>query len=133
MIDTGNMLKEPITGNPVIVVEKEVLKSIISEEILENAQKIIGGDNEIELEDKKIISKFRVIPFSSIGKQNGLLLGFKPDEINIINNESEKRFKNVVVAIYNKSFSKNKTYRALIGLDIIERSEENEYIRNNKK
>ena len=44
LIDTGNMLKDPITSMSVIVVEKSILKEILPESILNNLNKIIGGD-----------------------------------------------------------------------------------------
>ena len=44
MIDTGNMLKDPITGMPVIIVKKEILKDILPNIILDNLTKIVGGD-----------------------------------------------------------------------------------------
>ena len=73
IIDSGNLLKEPITGASVIVVEKEKLEKIIDKEILDNLQKILSG--EYEILSKEYMSKFRLIPFSSLGKQNGMLLG----------------------------------------------------------
>ena len=93
LIDTGNMLKDPITSMPVIVVEKSILKEILPESILNNLNKIIGGDVPKEVyEDENLnyITKFRVIPFSSIGKENGLLLGFKSNKIKV-NFEGIKR------------------------------------------
>ena len=36
MIDTGNLLKDPITGIPVVVVEQEILQKIIPIELLEH-------------------------------------------------------------------------------------------------
>lgn len=72
MIDTGNLLKEPISGMPVIVVEKQELEDIISRKIIENLNIILtGGDTEVVLEEaKEYLPKFRVVPFSSLGKQN---------------------------------------------------------------
>ena len=39
MLDTGNMLKDPISGMPVIVVTKEKLYSILPEKLLDNIDK----------------------------------------------------------------------------------------------
>lgn len=131
IIDTGNMLKDPITRMPVIVVQKNILYDMIPYKILDNLEKIIGGDVPKELyEDGNIeyISKFRVIPFSSIGKQNGLLLGFKASKVEIYFDENKTEIKNVVVGIYNQNLSKKDEYCALLGLDLLEGSEENEYI-----
>lgn len=117
MIDTGNLLKEPISGTPVIIVEKQELLEIIPEEILENAEKIILGEYEVSLNE--YASKFRVIPFTSLGKENGLLLGIKVDNLHFEYDEQEYDVKNVIVGIYNKKLSKTNTYNALVGLDII--------------
>ena len=43
------------------------------------------------------ISRFRLIPFSSLGKQNGMLVGFKPDKVLIKFDENEIEKKNVIV------------------------------------
>ena len=133
IIDTGNMLKDPITRMPVIVVEKDILYDMVPHRILENLDKIIGGDVAQELyqdENMTYLSKFRVIPFSSIGKQNGLLLGFKANKVEIEIQENEESIQNVIIGIYDKPLNKKSQYHALLGLDIIERSEEDEYIAN---
>lgn len=72
MIDTGNLLKDPISGMPVIVVEKSKLEAIIPKAIVNNLNTILGGGKESKLteEEKEYMPKFRVIPFSSLGKQN---------------------------------------------------------------
>ena len=130
MIDTGNMLKDPITRIPVIVVEKDILYQIIPYKILDNLEEIIGGEisNEIyEEEVIKYISKFRVIPFTSLGKENGMLLGLKVKKVIVEIDFNEEEIKDVIIGIYNKKLSKKNKYNALIGLDIIERSGESEY------
>lgn len=120
MIDTGNMLKEPITNTPVVVVEHTLLYECIPKEILDNLENIIGGDFEKVPEQikEKYISKLKLIPFSSLGKQNGMLLGIKPEYIKIIKEEEEIK-KNVIIGIYNKSLTKKGEYRALMGIELI--------------
>ena len=41
MIDTGNLLKEPITNTPVVILEHTLLYEYIPKEILNNLEKII--------------------------------------------------------------------------------------------
>ncbi len=119
MVDTGNMLKEPITGNPVIVVEKVALYDLVPKEILNNTEAILGGDFEKIPEHIKeeYISKLKMIPFSSLGKQNGMLIGIKPQSIEIINEQIEKK-DNAIIGIYNKSLTKRGEYNALIGMEL---------------
>ena len=65
------------------------------------------------------MSKLKFIPFSSLGKQNGMLLGIKPNYIKVISNETETLNENVIIGIYNKSLTKRGEYRALVGIDLI--------------
>ena len=121
LLDTGNMLKEPITNIPVIVMEHTLFEDIIPKEILNNLQEILGGDlSKISSEIRdEYISKIKVIPYSSLGKQNGMLLGIKGENL-IINFKNEtKIIKKIIIGIYEKSLTKRGEYRALIGLDII--------------
>ena len=121
MIDTGNMLKEPITNTPVIVVEHTLLYEVIPKQILNNIDDILSGKlDDIEDEIKEqYITKLKFIPFSSIGKSNGMLLGIKADKLIIKNEEETKEIEKVILAIYNKSLTKRGEYRALLGIKII--------------
>ena len=133
MIDTGNLLKEPITGMPVVIVEKEELIDIIPMEILNNIDKIINGDIDDIKNIEQYISKSRVIPFNSLGKKNGLLLGIKADKIIDDNDENIIENNNIIIGVYEKKLCKNDSYKALIGLDLLDRSDRKiEYFRNVK-
>lgn len=116
MIDTGNLLKEPISKNDVIIVEKDSLKELVSKEILENIAFIVNGKwiDSIDVHSYK----FKIIPFSSLGKDNGILIGFKPDYIKIYN-ENEVIRNDVLIGIYDGKLSKCNLYTSLIGLDVI--------------
>lgn len=121
MLDTGNMLKEPITNIPVIVVEHTLLYECVPKQILNNIEEILGGDfskipDEIK---KKYMTKLKFIPFSSLGKQNGMLLGIKPEYVVIKDeNDEEKKLNEVIIGIYNKSLTKRGEYRALMGIEL---------------
>lgn len=121
MIDTGNMLKEPITNVPVIVVEHILLYSCMPKEILNNLKEIMGGDfKNIPCDiQEKYISKLKLIPFSSLGKQNGMLIGIRPKYVKVITDEQEKINKNVIIGIYEKSLTKKGEYQALIGIELL--------------
>ena len=119
MVDTGNMLKEPITGTPVVVVERTSLYELLPKEILNNTESILGGDFEKIPEEIKneYVPKLKLIPFASLGKQNGMLVGIKPEKIEVINEQTEEE-KNAIIGIYNKSLTKRGEYKALIGIDL---------------
>lgn len=128
IIDTGNFLREPISKLPVIVVEKRALEKIIPDYILENLNNIINGE-EVEL--KEYISKIRLIPFSSLGRENGMLLGVKADAILIETEEKSVVLNDAIIGVYNGILNKMGKYQALIGLDVLEENDKvNEYAKN---
>lgn len=123
ILDTGNSLKDPITSFPVIVVEYEVLQCILPEK-LSDVFGCSGQDVDLvklyELVDASGLTlRMRLIPFSSLGKQNGMLIGIKPDAVKLNSNNSSKEVKDVIVGIYNNKISKNGEYRALLCPEII--------------
>lgn len=129
LLDTGNLLKEPITGVPVMVVEKRALEEFIPTSILDHIDEIIGGDvDNIEDENMEYISKLKIIPFTSLGKSNGMLLGMKAEKITVHIEDTEEEIPNIIIGIYDQIFSKNNQYAALIGLEALERRKENECI-----
>ncbi len=119
MIDTGNLLKEPISNTPVIVVEHTLLYDCIPKEILNNLEGLLGGEfnNIPEKIREEYSSKLKLIPFSSLGKQNGMLIGIKADFVIIKDKEKEEKRENIILGIYNKSLTKRGEYRALIGIE----------------
>ena len=121
MVDTGNLLKDPITGNPVIVVESSLLEKILPLELLLNLDKIIGGEFENVTEEIRntYMNKLKLIPYASLGKQNGMLIGIKGDDVKIIKEDEIQLKNNVIIGIYNKPLTKRGEYRALIGIELI--------------
>ena len=121
LLDTGNLLKEPITNIPVVVVEHKLLYKTIPNEILDNIEQILGGDlNNIPEEIKnEYISKLKVIPFTSLGKQNGMLLGLKAEGLEIEEKDYVKNVDKVIIGMYDKKLSKKDEYSALLGFDVI--------------
>ena len=121
MIDTGNMLKEPISNTPVIVVEHTLLYESMPKEILNNLDELLGGDfsNIPEEIREKYISKLKLIPFSSLGKQNGMLIGIKAESVTIKNQDKEETKENIIIGIYNKSLTKKGEYRVLMGIELL--------------
>ena len=121
-LDSGNTLKDPISKKPVIVVEKNKIKNFTDIDL----EKIIGGD-EPNTENLKL----KIIPFNSIGKQNGMLIGVKPDFVKIEYEDREEYIYDVVIGMYDKKI--NKDYHALIGLELLEGEKQDANIRNIKQ
>lgn len=122
LVDTGNSLKDPLTNNPVMVVEFNALEELLPVEIkdiFKNSKEDDLSCVTTTISTSKWFSRFRLIPFSSLGKENGMLIGFKPDFIEIGEEEEKRDVKNVIVGIYNKSLSRNEKYKALLGPELV--------------
>ena len=132
IVDTGNFLKDPISKAPVIVVNSQSLTGILPGEILDNIKDIINGAN---VNIGQYIKKIRIIPFSSLGKENGLLLGIKSD-ISVINYQDNVIIiKDAIIGIYPGILNKENKYQALVGIEALESKgeKENEYFEYIKK
>ena len=111
LLDTGNSLFEPISHSPVIVTEFGEIKNILPESIRAAVE-----SGNINFEEN---FKIRVIPFSSVGKENGLLLGFQPDRVTATVNEHQYEIENVIIGISPTRLSKDKSFQALINPAVI--------------
>lgn len=120
LIDTGNSLTEPISKTPVIVVEFNALKKILPMDII-NFFKEENSNNISKIYDyiKKSSLEIRLIPFSSIGKEKGMLIGFFADKVLIF---SDKTYciNNAIIAICNFNLSEKKDYNALLNPEIFQ-------------
>ncbi|SHJ13852.1 sporulation factor SpoIIGA. Unknown type peptidase. MEROPS family U04 [Geosporobacter subterraneus DSM 17957] len=122
LIDTGNSLQEPLSKYPVIIVEYEAIKELLPE----NIQNFFNQSQEVNLDLlSKILqtsdwmNRFRVIPFKSLGKENGMLIGFKPDSVMLEENNEVRSITNIIIGIYTKELSSNGDYRALLHPDVL--------------
>lgn len=118
ILDTGNLLTDPITNIPVLIVEDTKLINIISKDVLDNINKIKIGESISKI-DEEIKTRFSIIPFSSIGTNNGMIIGFRPDYIKIFTEDGEEIRKKVIVGIYNNKITKNGVYSGLIGVNLL--------------
>ncbi len=122
LIDTGNSLLDPISKFPVIIVEYNAIEELLPE----NIKKIFIRDNIDNLEKistilqtSSWISRFRMIPFTSLGKENGMLIGFKPDNVEVNYDGNRFTLNKIIIAISSNKLSKNGDYNALINPDIL--------------
>ena len=111
-IDSGNNLRDPLTNKPVVIIEKEKIQNVLPFMNLSYESLIKNSD-----------SRLRLIPFKSIGKQNGMLVGIKANFVKVIqHNGEENNIYDVTIGLYENKIGNR--YDALIGLDLLE---------NNKK
>ena len=115
LLDTGNALIDPVSLSPVIIAEYKAIKPLFPEDI-RNGLERMGSENLTwimeEVSQKGLHT--RLIPFSSLGKENGMLLGFVPDRAEIRDDCGVRVLDKCVVGIYERRLSKDKSYGALL-------------------
>ena len=122
LIDTGNRLKDPLTGSPVILLEYSAAAEYLPDEVRRAFMAFDAGDlgliSEL-LANSTWLPRFRVIPFVSIGEEKGLLPGFRADQVLIFDGTRNFRSRNVVIGIYVNRLSKEGAFVALLHPDIL--------------
>jgi hypothetical protein len=92
--DSGNSLRDPITGKAVVLLEKGILEKY-----------------QIPIP----VKGFRVIPFHSVGMENGVLKGFVADELLVKDEKGyERSFQKTIVAIYEGKLSIKEDYQMIL-------------------
>ncbi|NLB78581.1 MAG: sigma-E processing peptidase SpoIIGA [Clostridiaceae bacterium] len=114
LVDTGNSLIDPITGYPVMVVEADSIKGILPTEVYES---VVSNNMGLYTNNGEStwLNRIHLIPFKSIGKENGMLTGFRPDNIRIGQEGSFKEINDVIVGICGMKLSGSDKYSALVG------------------
>lgn len=125
LIDSGNMVKDPIGGRDVIIIESNELKKVFDINYLNFLKGITEGklldtcNSGIE-KDNKIRDKYKyninIIPFYSLGNPNGILCGIKPDLVKVFYN-GEIILNDVLLGIYFGQITECGEYTSIIGLD----------------
>lgn len=122
LLDTGNNLYDPITKNPVLIAETNLLEKLVEKDSYDKLKNISCDMYNLskfaELGEKSKL-KLRLIPFSSLGNENGMLLGIVADNICIDLGEETKDYSDVVIAVYDKKLSNDNSYQVLIHPELI--------------
>lgn len=92
LLDTGNSLLEPTTGKKVTIVEKRILSKF----------------NDLHIE------KIFIIPYKSLGKEDGVLYGIEVDSMTIRYEKYRKVHDKAIIAIYSGDLSKDGRYNAIL-------------------
>lgn len=123
LIDTGNSLREPISQRPVIIAEynalEDILPDLVKDMYVENKELDLNFMVEV-MEEIGDDIKLRLIPFKSIGNENGILIGFKPDSIKVyLDDEIKLLTEEIIVAIYNERLATDEQYSGLLHPEIL--------------
>lgn len=123
LMDTGNQLTDPLTQAPVVVVEAGAVESLFPEGLRPDIASLTGGDfSRISALPAQggWSSRFRVIPFTSLGQDHGLLVGFKPDVVKVLLPEPAAAPRGTIVGLSNNRLDPEGAYRALLHPSLFE-------------
>ncbi|MHB1420463.1 MAG: sigma-E processing peptidase SpoIIGA [Bacillota bacterium] len=123
LVDTGNQLRDPVSQMPVMIAEYSLIKAIFPpgvQQIFENTEEPDLEEIITALASSPWAVRIRMIPFTTIGKKRGMLLGLRPDEVIMITDEKPVNVKDVVVGVYQKRLSPEGAYRALLPPEMVQ-------------
>jgi stage II sporulation protein GA (sporulation sigma-E factor processing peptidase) len=122
LLDTGNHLTDPLTGAPVIVLEQGLITNLLPPDLASNIHELETGDEKALtqlLAASQWSSRFRIIPYSSLGSSKGILVGFRPDQITLDVSGQSIPAGEAIVAICNHQLDTAGEYQALIPPSIV--------------
>ncbi|NLL38949.1 MAG: sigma-E processing peptidase SpoIIGA [Clostridiales bacterium] len=115
--DTGNMLRDPLTGIPVPIIEDEAAAGLFEKEvsdILLSSKSKSSSERMELLWEREPGLRFRLIPYSAVGVKSDMLLAFKPDRVKLAGRE----MRGMWIALSPTRVSNNGTHSALVCADI---------------
>ncbi len=101
LLDTGNSLTEPLSGEMVHIAEYKIIKPMLE------------GDERAE-------GNIYVIPFHSVGEENGMMYGLRIDEMVVVVDGTPKFVPKPVIAVYHGQLSKSEKYSMILNRDTLE-------------
>lgn len=108
-IDTGNTLRDTISGLPVIVIDSESCRQLLGDK----------ADELINCTGSDGIRGFRLIPYNTVGGC-GFVAAFRPDTVMVLKDD-EYSFCKAFTAVSNSRFRDG--YHAIVGSQIIDERE----------
>ena len=112
LLDTGNTLREPVSGRPVLVSDRSALCDLWPPDIASIIKSSESPEEKmVRLYDMNAGDGFSLLPFRSVGSPSGLLLAARSDYIKV----GEKRYPRALVALAEGPLSDGGGYSALWG------------------
>lgn len=82
--DTGNTLRDPVNGQPVLVIDRDALEDLWDEKVRHILNKTASAEEKIaHLHREGAGLGFTLLPFRSIGVSSGLLLAVRSDHVKV--------------------------------------------------
>lgn len=117
-LDTGNCLKDPITNTPILLVNYTAIKELLPQDICKVCENNLNNLSDISKENER---RVRVLPYTSVGNQNGLMLGYKMDKVTIYLTKDENIvLDNALVGINTTKLNNENAFDVLLSIELLE-------------
>src|SRR5690606_21349706 len=100
----------------------ETLADLLPGDVRPAVERMESGDlSAVErlLASERWSARFRVIPFSSIGRRHGLLIGFRPDAVRLVWEGRPTPAGDCILAVCKGPLDPDGSYRALVHPDLL--------------
>jgi stage II sporulation protein GA (sporulation sigma-E factor processing peptidase) len=131
LADTGHSLSDPLSKAPVIVAEYAAVSALFPPEF----RRVFAGSGEGALGaalaqiggetpgNRLLRSRFRLLPFRSVGRESGLLVGFRPDKTEIFTERGIAR-PDAVIGVCGFPLSRDGSCAGLLSPEILRQTQE---------
>lgn len=124
MVDTGNELRDPLTGEPVLILGGHLAGRLLGEAAA--AAVAVGADDAVagaaSLAEIGLGHRIRLIPYTTVGRQGGLLLALRPDRVTFVLGTEPVEAGPVFIAFHREPLSADGAYEALVHPALLRRA-----------
>ncbi|MCD7887587.1 MAG: sigma-E processing peptidase SpoIIGA, partial [Clostridiales bacterium] len=84
LVDTGNLLRDPLTGSPVLIAERQAVARLFPRHCAPTEEALCHPTTCLEqLSRQWNPSRLRLVPYRAVGTERGLLLAVRVDEMEV--------------------------------------------------
>lgn len=115
--DTGNELRDPVSGSPVAVVRAAAVSALLPESLrasLEKGQSPLGALYAAPDLTTSFAERVRIVPFRAVGGRTGHLLAFRPDAVRAILQGGTVDIGPMLLALQTEELSGERSYDCIL-------------------
>jgi stage II sporulation protein GA (sporulation sigma-E factor processing peptidase) len=116
LVDTGNNLSDPLTGVPVIIISIHDITGLFKEELQKELSDWQGDEMVLInlFNNHGLGNRVRLLPYSSLGQEQGILVGLRPDLIKITYQDKVIETDRIIMGLNRNQLDEKGEYQLLI-------------------
>ncbi|MFB5660647.1 sigma-E processing peptidase SpoIIGA [Alteribacillus sp. HJP-4] len=127
LVDTGNQVKDPVTGTPLMVAELSLFKHILPDKEYEKIRRLLETMNLEELEYIHAFKgRWRIVPFRTAGHEMKMMLACKPDKVQVHYAEKMYTFDPFLIGLECRVLSSSSDFSIIFPSDPIQEADTEE-------